>query len=142
MYVTRGDRKDDIHVAPTRIKDGSLYSSYMYLPSEDVLRFAGAVSIVAVSGFICWVLYEVARMLRQANDLLQDTREKIDRVEQFVSDISDRVRSASQYLGVMASAGKEVFGWMHDRRAELDGDDDANDEDWAEAVVKRKRRKS
>lgn len=110
----------------------------MYVPSQDVLRLAGAISIVAVSGFICWVLYEVARMLRHANDLLQDTREKIDRVEQFVSEISERVGSASQYLGVMAAAGKEVFGWMRDRKR----DEDLDDDDWAEEVVKRKRRKA
>lgn len=110
----------------------------MDLPSQDVLRFAGAISIVGVSGFICWVLYEVARMLRQANDLLEDTRVKIDRVERFVSEISERVGSASQYLGVLATAGKEIFGWVRDRKREEDPEDDS----WVEEVVKRKRRKS
>ncbi len=89
----------------------------MYLSSHDALFFTGAFCLLLVSGFLSWALYELARMLRQANDVLSDTREKIDRIESFVSDVSDRLGSASQYLGVMASAGKEIFGWMRDRKS-------------------------
>ncbi len=101
----------------------------MYLSSHDALQLAGAVSLLFVSGFLCWVLYELARMLRQTNDLLEDTREKITRVESFISDISERVGSASQYLGILATAGKEVFGWMQSRKkASLMDEDELSDE--------------
>lgn len=111
----------------------------MYLPPQDVLFYVKSVSLLAVSGFICWVLYEFARMLRQANDVIEDARDKMTRVEQFVSDLSERVGSASQYLGVLASAGKEIFGFMRDRRNEADSRDE--DRDWAEEVVKRRRKR-
>lgn len=112
----------------------------MSFSSQDTLLFAGAISLLFVSGFLCWVLYELARMLRQTNDLLEDTREKITRVEAFVSDISERIGSASQYLGIMASAGKEVFGWMQSRKqASLrDEEDELSDEE----PPKRKRKRS
>ncbi len=112
----------------------------MSFSSQDTLLFAGAISLLFVSGFLCWVLYELARMLRQTNDLLEDTREKITRVEEFVSEISERVGSASQYLGIMASAGKEIFGWMQSRKqASLrDEEDELSDEE----PPKRKRKRS
>lgn len=112
----------------------------MYLSSHDALLLAGAISLLFVSGFLCWVLYELARMLRQTNDLLEDTREKITRVEAFVSDLSERIGSASQYLGIMATAGKEVFSWIKDRkRASLmDEEDEISDEE----PPKRKRKRS
>ncbi len=79
-------------------------------------------------------------MLRQTNDLLEDTREKITRVESFISDISERVGSASQYLGIMATAGKEVFGWMQSRKqASLR---DEKEELSEEEPPKRKRKRS
>ncbi len=112
----------------------------MYLSSRDALLLAGAVSLLFVSGFLCWVLYELARMLRQTNDLLEDTREKITRVEEFVSEISERIGSASQYLGIMASAGKEVFGWMQSRKqaSRIDEEDELSEEE----LPKRKRKRS
>lgn len=111
----------------------------MYLSSRDALLLAGAVSLLFVSGFLCWVLYELARMLRQTNDLLEDTREKITRVEEFVSDISERIGSASQYLGILATAGKEVFGWMQSRKqASLMDEEDELSED---EPPKRKRKR-
>ncbi len=92
----------------------------MYFSSQDALYLAGTVSLVVVSGFLSWALYELARMLRQANDVLEDTRDKIDRIEAFVSEVSERVGSASQYLGVLATAGKEIFGWMRERKDSRD----------------------
>lgn len=110
----------------------------MYLSSHDALQLAGAVSLLFVSGFLCWVLYELARILRQTNDLLEDTREKITRVESFISDISERVGSASQYLGILATAGKEVFGWMQSRKqASLTDDED----ELSDEPPKRKRKR-
>ncbi len=95
----------------------------MYLSSYDALLFAGAISLLLVSSFLCWVLFELARMLRQANDVLEDTREKIDRIETFVGEVSERVGSASQYLGVLAGAGKEIFSWIRERKANRHEDD-------------------
>jgi hypothetical protein len=109
----------------------------MYLSSHDALLLAGAISLLFVSGFLCWVLFELGRMLRQANDVLEDTREKIDRIESFVSDVSERIGSASQYLGVMATAGKEIFGWMRERK-ERNKEDDFERE--VTEAVKRKRK--
>jgi uncharacterized protein YoxC len=102
----------------------------MYLSSHDALLFAGAISILFVSGFLCWVLCELARLLHQTNQLVEETHEKINRVEAFVEEITERIGSASQYLGIMATAGKEIFGWVRDRKkmTEPDEDEDLFDE--------------
>lgn len=113
-------------------------STHMYLSPNDVLLLTGAASLLLVSGFLCWVLYELARMLRQANDVLEDTRQKIDRIETFVSEVSERVGSASQYLGVLATAGKEIFSWMRERKANQQED---QFEDEVAELAKRKRKR-
>lgn len=110
----------------------------MYLSSHDALLLAGAISLLFVSGFLCWVLFELGRMLRQANDVLEDTREKIDRIETFVSDVSERIGSASQYLGVLATAGKEIFGWMRERQGKKHEDDFESE---VAELAKRKRKR-
>ncbi len=96
----------------------------MYLSSQDALHLAIAISVVAVSGFLCWVLYELARMLREANIVVREVHDKVNRVEMFISEISEKVSSASQYIGVLAMAGKEIFGWVKNRKqADTDEDD-------------------
>lgn len=110
----------------------------MYLSSYDALLFAGAISLLLVSSFLCWVLFELARMLRQANDVLEDTREKIDRIETFVGEVSERVGSVSQYLGVLAGAGKEIFSWIRERKTNRQEDDFERD---VAEIAKRKRKR-
>ncbi len=109
----------------------------MYLSSQDLLYIACAASLLAVGGFLSWNLYETARLLRQTNKLVEDTREKIERVEAFIEDISERVGSAAQYLGILAGAGKEVFGWMRERKQS-----DVDEETLPEELPKRKRKRS
>lgn len=109
----------------------------MYLSSHNLLLLTGSISLVAVSGFLCWVLYELARMLRQTNELLEETHKKINRVETFIEEMSERIGSASQYLGILAGAGKELFGWMRERKK-----DTPEEEDVLEELPKRKRKRS
>lgn len=109
----------------------------MYLSSQDALYFAIALSVVAVSGFLCWVLAELARILREANRVMREVHEKVNRVETFVSEISEKIGSASQYLGVLAMAGKEIFGWVKNRKQ-----DNENTEDSDFSVNRRKSRRS
>jgi hypothetical protein len=112
----------------------------MYLTSFDMLHLIGALCLLVVGGFICWALYEFARILRQANEVIEETRDKVNRVEQLVAGLADRLGHASPYLGVLSAAAKQLFGVMAERKRKRHADDEhTEDEAWAETIVRKRR---
>lgn len=114
----------------------------MFLSSLDTLYFIGALCLLMVSGFLCWLLYEAARVLRQTNEVIEETRDKVALVEHFVTGLVGRVSKVSPYLGVLATAGKEIFNVVRDRKQRHKADEDSSDDEWAEAIVKKRRKKA
>ncbi len=77
--------------------------------SQDILYLVGAVCLIAVTGFLCWVLCEVARLIRQTNDVVEEAREKASRVEEAVIGITQKLGATSQYLGLIAEGAKQLL---------------------------------
>lgn len=86
-----------------------------FVSSQDVLFIVSACSILVVSGFLCKVLYELAKLIHQTNDMVEDTREKVSRVENAVVGMTEKLSSASQYLGFIAEGGKQLMSFLHRR---------------------------
>jgi hypothetical protein len=82
---------------------------------QDILSLIAAICILAITGFLCWALYEIARLVRQANEVVSDTREKMGRVERMVTSIAEKIGSTSQYLGFIAEGGKQLLSFLHRR---------------------------
>lgn len=87
----------------------------MILTTLDILYLALAAAVVFVAGFLCWGLYEMARLMHQANEVVTDTREKISRVEKALSTIKEKLESSLNYLGVFAAGWKTFLGLFQER---------------------------
>jgi len=81
--------------------------------TQDILYLVLAVSIAWVAVFLCWALYELAKMLHQANAVVTETREKINRVEHAVMRIKEKLESSVSYLGMLAEGGKSLLSFLH-----------------------------
>lgn len=68
-----------------------------------------------IAVFLCWALYEVARMLHQANAVVSETREKLNRLEKAVSAIREKFETSMGYFGVLAEGGKSLMNMFHQR---------------------------
>ncbi len=82
---------------------------------NDLLQLVGAVCIVWITAFLCWALYEIARLVRQANEVVQESREKLSRFERVIALIGERIANASQYLAFIAEGGKQLLSFLHAR---------------------------
>lgn len=58
--------------------------------SQAFFWLAFGVAVFAVAAFICWVLYEVAKLLRQSNEIVEHTREVASEVEQGMRSAKER----------------------------------------------------
>jgi hypothetical protein len=85
----------------------------MYINPQDLLYVVATICLLWITGFLCWALYETARLMRQSNEVVSDVREKVEAVEEFVDDAMDKVSSLSSYLGVLSSAGGKVMGMLN-----------------------------
>lgn len=45
--------------------------------TQDLFYLIGAISLVLITVFLCWALYEIARLGKQVNEVMQETRDKI-----------------------------------------------------------------
>ena len=81
----------------------------MYINPQDMLYVVASICLIWVSGFLCWALYETARLMRQSNEVVTDVREKVEAVEAYVDEAMDKLSSLSSYLGVITKAGESVM---------------------------------
>ncbi|MFZ2804081.1 MAG: hypothetical protein WA001_02560 [Patescibacteria group bacterium] len=79
----------------------------------DILYLVLAVVILWVGVLTCWALYEVAKMLHQANLLVTEAREKIGRIEQGVTRIKEKVESSLGFLSILGGGGKSLMSFLH-----------------------------
>jgi len=79
----------------------------------DLFYLVLSISIGWVAIFLCWGLYELARMLHQANAVVSDAREKMGRLERAISAIKERLESSAGYLGAIAEGGKALLSFLH-----------------------------
>lgn len=84
--------------------------------SQDLINLVGAICLLWVSGFLCWALYEIARLTHQANDLVTDTREKVTMLEEFVSTLGEKLTALSTYAGLISAGSKTVMSMMGDHK--------------------------
>ncbi len=87
----------------------------MILTTLDILHLALALAAVFIAGFLCWGLYEMARLMHQANEMVTDTREKISRVEKALSSIKEKLESSLNYVAVFASGWKTFIHLFESR---------------------------
>ncbi len=121
-----------------------LFSPYMLFTTtpQDLLTLIGSVCLIFITIFLCWMLYEIARLVRQGNQMVEETREKVGRVEEAFLHIAEKMGAASQYLGLIATAGRELFSWIRTRDGHAD-DPESDDEEPSEdhSLPKQKRRR-
>lgn len=80
--------------------------------SSDLILFVGSICLLLVTGFTCWLLYEAARILHQTNELVAETREKINAIELLVKTIGEKFANLSQYAGFLVEGSKRIMAYF------------------------------
>jgi len=93
-----------------------LYCIHMNLAStQDLFFLVLAIATAWIAVFLCWALYEVARMLHQVNAVVTETREKLNRIEKAILSIKERLETSVGYIGMLAEGGKSLISMFRQR---------------------------
>jgi len=95
----------------------------MFETSKDLLFVVLSLSIFWFTIFLCWLLYQAARTLRNINKIAEILTEKLELISEAVTFMRDRVDHLSSKMGVVSSmlsglVEKFIVGKLADK---LDG---------------------
>ncbi|MCC6563727.1 hypothetical protein IT087_02440 [Candidatus Uhrbacteria bacterium] len=93
----------------------------MYINAQELLYLVGAICLLWITGFLCWALYETARMMRKANEVVTETQDRLHEIEDFVDDVVDKLTSFGSYFGALSNVSSKVMGMLghHDEEEEI-----------------------
>lgn len=83
--------------------------------SNDLFYVALSVSIVVFTGFMCWVLYYLAQLLKQSNELMGETREKMKMLDTIINNVTE----ITENVKTMVNQAKEIVDTAKDRISSL-----------------------
>ncbi len=87
----------------------------MYLTPQDIWYIVASICLVAITIFLCLVLYRLLSVLRQADEIVATTREKISAVEEMVETLVERFTSLSGYAALVSEGGRKLLSLIGDR---------------------------
>ncbi len=77
--------------------------------SQDVWHLVASFCFVAITIFVCWSLYELMKVLRQANEMISEFRVRISAIEEAIDSIQERLSSFASIAGMVAQTGKQLI---------------------------------
>lgn len=78
--------------------------------SRDLFYFVATFCLVGVSGFVIWTLYEWARLAKQANELTEEARDKMEVLEEAFDELLTQVSSVTEMVSSASSVAQSLFG--------------------------------
>ena len=84
--------------------------------SKDLLLIILAVCILGFTIFICWAIYYFVMILRQANQIVNDIREKIKKIDDTITLIKEKIEHSATYLGLLAEGVKQMMVYMKEKK--------------------------
>ena len=85
--------------------------------SKDILYIVLAFAVLWLTAFFCWLLYQMAVILRNVNETLAEARDKISKIEQALDHIRDEFGGVASSIGLLAEGGKKVFDYYMEKRS-------------------------
>lgn len=75
--------------------------------SQDLLYIVLSLSVLWFTIFLCWLLYQAARVLKNANEIVENITQKLELITDAVSMMREKVEGISSHMGVV---GKMASG--------------------------------
>lgn len=71
--------------------------------SQDLLYIVLSLCILWFTVFLCWLLYQAARVLRNANRIIESVTSKLELISEAVEFIKKKVDGLSSNMGIVSS---------------------------------------
>ena len=82
--------------------------------SVDFLYLVIAFCVLIFTGFLVWVLYYIAMILKQGNEMVSEFRQRMEEIENAVRSIKEKVFTSTSSIAFVAKEISEVSRMVRD----------------------------
>lgn len=75
----------------------------MFETSQDILYVTVAVCIAVFTVFLVWIMYYVAQISRQSNEMIADFRQKMEELDATMTSLKTKVNDSVDSLAAVSS---------------------------------------
>lgn len=75
----------------------------MFETSQDILYITVAVCIAVFTVFLVWIMYYVAQISRQSNEMIADFRQKMEELDETMTSLKTKVNDSVDSLAAVSS---------------------------------------
>ena len=86
--------------------------------SQDILYIVLAFCALWVTAFMCWLIWQIAMILKNVNDTMSEAREKIAKIEEAITGIRSKFEKATVGLSFLVDGIRKVVEYAIDRKME------------------------
>jgi len=87
--------------------------------SKDLLFITLAFCAIWLTVFLCWLLYYVMAIVRDAETLMREIKNMVEKVDRVAKFVQDKVEHSAMSLTIIATALKELIMWAVAQRQEM-----------------------
>jgi formate hydrogenlyase subunit 3/multisubunit Na+/H+ antiporter MnhD subunit len=80
----------------------------MFETSKDLLNIVIAISVLLLAGFLSWLIYYMAMMMREFFQVTQEMHSKVKKVDEAVKSFTDKIEHLASYI-LLAKEGIEKW---------------------------------
>lgn len=71
--------------------------------SQDILYITVSVCIGVFTIFLVWIMYYIAQISRQSNEMITDFRDKMEELDESIREIKDKVSTSVESLSTVSA---------------------------------------
>ncbi len=86
--------------------------------SKDLLYVVISFCILWLTVFLCWAIYYVAMLLKQAYDLTKTIKAKVEKAEALLDFAKNKIESSTSHLALVAEGVSQLVKYLINRRTE------------------------
>lgn len=84
--------------------------------SQDILYIAVALCVLIFTGFLVWIMYYLAQIMRQSNEIITDVRKEIVELQAAIQNIKEKVASSATSISFLTKQIKDVVDFVRERK--------------------------
>ncbi|MFZ4632045.1 MAG: hypothetical protein ACOYL8_02440 [Patescibacteria group bacterium] len=91
----------------------------MFSTSLDILNLVLSLSVLLLTLFLCWALYNVIISLERINKITKLIETGIVKIDEVVNIAKDKLHSSSAYFMILVELAKKAMDFVQEKRGEL-----------------------
>ncbi len=84
--------------------------------SKDILLLTIAFSILLFTLFVCWAIYYMIVMLRNASKMTISIREKLELVDKILKLVKDKLEKGSNHVALISDSVIKLVGFLMEKQ--------------------------